>query len=182
MNALGITTPGIHTDANIVAGETASTTYYYHLVQRIVASTQYIGNFAINGSNGNTAITNNDGTNNGIFSVSPTDVLFQAQGKADHSIAAYGTNSNGSWVRFYSGLQVCWIIGHAANSISPWVYPAAFQGAPSIFGSTYYTSSGGSYAGGSMLTASGGGSQGYIYDYSGSGNLINGFAIGVWNY
>jgi len=57
------------------------------------------------------------------------------------NVVAYGSNSNGSWVRFAGGLQVCWVASIASqpttNKIGDIYYsnPQGF-GFPAVFANT----------------------------------------------
>jgi hypothetical protein len=60
------------------------------------------------------------------------------------NVVAYGSNSNGYWVQFAGGLQVCWLHGssnwavgvvYSTLYVGPhnWTFPAAFVTAPAVY-------------------------------------------------
>jgi len=95
--------------------------------------------------------TINDGGTIGS-ATTPSAVTIASNGDVDFAaalqvgssdVAEYGTNSNGSYVRFYNGVQACWGVdsetlagGVAVEVLSPMVFPATFSAAPVIQGTT----------------------------------------------
>lgn len=56
------------------------------------------------------------------------------------NVVAYGSNSNGNWVRLAGGLQICWNTSHSFSSHGnfrvdgTWTFPSAFTGTPFVTG------------------------------------------------
>ncbi len=85
---------------------------------------------------------------NGIFSFDGQDVYYRPNGGTDMSIAEYGTNANGSYVRYYNGVQLCFMEDSTSVSAASFMsdtltLPAAFSGASYIVVATQGSNSGG---------------------------------------
>lgn len=54
---------------------------------------------------------------------------------SDGAIIESGSNSNGKWVRFADGMQVCWVNSYVttpSGDIHTWTFPAAFVLNPAV--------------------------------------------------
>lgn len=61
-------------------------------------------------------------------------------------VIEYGSNSNGSYVRFADGTQICWgavqvSYVNSSTLFGPWTYPAAFTSTPNIVATLLYNTS-----------------------------------------
>lgn len=92
------------------------------------------------------SINTSTGATTEAFRINPSDILVNSNGLT--SVVASGSNSNGNWVRYYDGTQICWrevaTTGLTVSSIGrqgitiyyyvagAWTYPATFSATPSI--------------------------------------------------
>ena len=70
------------------------------------------------------------GQPNGLALLNATGMPITASGTP---VVAYGSNGNGSYVRYADGTQICWHVGLAGPSPQTWFFPAAFAENPSVF-------------------------------------------------
>jgi len=112
-------------------------------------------------------------------------------------IVEWGSNENGTYWRWESGLQVCYIgpvdteFANPSNLIYWWIYPAAFASIPRVYATGYYQAYSVKFLStahivysrdaSSTAAAIGFGSDGAWVDEDQSlGDLIMGYAIGRW--
>lgn len=104
---------------------------------------EYTGRSAITGGYSLTGVTRNEDSSTGSaqsfdaghYVVQSPSATTDGQG----AIVESGTNSNGSYIRFESGVQICWSVVVTMNYASgftitgTWTFPAAFNVAPAVF-------------------------------------------------